>query len=209
MGTDDKSSFVSLRHLHCQHPIPNLISISIRIQHLKFQGLFVKQQYTKSFIMPGTENLPKVEANLKEEIEKPSELKHVEVAEKIVLPSAEDLKNEKVHENLQKGIEGFTPDKLKAVKTKEPASGADLMKTEIATGATIKAVEGFDAAALKKAKTVEKNSLPDQEAIKAEKEHEQFKTNIEGFDKDKLKDVQTIEKNTLPTKETIEQEKTA
>ena len=46
-------------------------------------------------------------------------------------------------------------------------------------------------------------------AIKAEKEHEQFKTNIEGFDKDKLKDVQTIEKNTLPTKETIEQEKTA
>jgi len=113
--------------------------------------------------MPGTENLPKVEANLKEEIEKPSELKHVEVielidigrslwvynicngllsghiikplsftfqvAEKIVLPSAEDLKNEKVHENLQKGIEGFTPDKLKAVKTKEPASGADRKKT--------------------------------------------------------------------------------
>ena len=31
--------------------------------------------------MPGTENLPKVEANLKEEIEKPSELKHVEVTE--------------------------------------------------------------------------------------------------------------------------------
>ena len=33
--------------------------------------------------MPGTENLPKVEANLKEEIEKPSELKHVEVIELI------------------------------------------------------------------------------------------------------------------------------
>ena len=46
-------------------------------------------------------------------------------------------------------------------------------------------------------------------AIKAEKEHEQFKSGIEGFDKDKLKDVQTMEKNTLPTKETIEQEKTA
>ena len=53
----------------------------------------------------------------------------LQVAEKIVLPSAEDLKNEKVHENLQKGIEGFTPDKLKAVKTKEPASGADRKKT--------------------------------------------------------------------------------
>ena len=33
--------------------------------------------------MPGTENLPKVEANLKEEIEKPSELKHVEVTKLI------------------------------------------------------------------------------------------------------------------------------
>ena len=41
------------------------------------------------------------------------------------MPSAEDLKAEKTHENLQKGIEGFTPDKLKQVKTKEPASGAE------------------------------------------------------------------------------------
>ena len=39
--------------------------------------------HNKSFIMPGTENLPKVEANLKEEIEKPSELKHVEVTKVI------------------------------------------------------------------------------------------------------------------------------
>ena len=50
---------------------------------------------------------------------------YFQVAEKIVLPSAEDLKAEKTHENLQKGIEGFTPDKLKQVKTKEPASGAE------------------------------------------------------------------------------------
>ena len=75
--------------------------------------------------MADVKDLPKVEANLKSEIEKPADLKHVEVAEKNVLPSAEDLKAEKTHENLQKGIEGFTPDKLKAVKTKEPASGAE------------------------------------------------------------------------------------
>merc|ERR1719322_828560 len=80
----------------------------------------------------------------------------VEVAEKNVLPSAEDLKAEKTHENLQKGIEGFTPDKLKQVKTKEPASGAELMKTEMATGATIKAVEGFDKTGLKQAETTER-----------------------------------------------------
>merc|ERR1712080_477672 len=126
--------------------------------------------------------------------EKSTELKHVEVAEKIVLPSAEDLKAEKTHENLQKGIEGFTPDKLAHVKTKEPATGVELMKTEMATGATIKAVEGFDKDNLNKAETVEKNSLPDQDAIKAEKEHEQFKTGIEGFDKDKLRESLTVEK---------------
>ena len=51
-----------------------------------------------------------------------------QVEEKIVLPSADDLKAEKTHENLQKGIEGFTPDKLKAVKTKEPATGAECKK---------------------------------------------------------------------------------
>merc|ERR1719361_3373434 len=153
---------------------------------------------------------PKAPSELQQEIQSPAkDLKHVEVQEKNVLPSANDLKQEKTHEELQQGIAQFEPDKLKSVKTKEPASGADLMKTEMATRATIKAVEGFDAAALKKAETVEKNSLPDQEAIKAEKEHEQFKSGIEGFDKDKLKDVQTMEKNTLPTKETIEQEKTA
>lgn len=79
----------------------------------------------------------------------------------------------------------------------------------MATGATIKAVEGYDKEGLKKAQTVEKNPLPDQEAIKAEKEHEQFKSGIESFDKNKLKESQTIEKNTLPTKETIDQEKAA
>ena len=46
-------------------------------------------------------------------------------------------------------------------------------------------------------------------AIKAEKEHEQFKAGIESFDKQKLKDTETVEKNTLPTKEVIDQEKTA
>jgi len=159
--------------------------------------------------MADIKDLPKVEASLKQAIEKPSELKHVEVEEKIVLPSADDLKAEKTHENLQKGIEGFTPDKLKAVKTKEPATGAELMKTELATGATITAVAGFDKGELKKAQTIEKNVLPDQGAIKAEKEHEQFKTGIEGFEKAKLKETATVEKNTLPTSETIAQEKTA
>ena len=48
-----------------------------------------------------------------------------QVQEKNVLPSANDLKQEKTHEELQQGIAQFEPDKLKSVKTKEPASGAD------------------------------------------------------------------------------------
>lgn len=53
--------------------------------------------------MAEVKDLPKVEANLKQEIEKQAELKHVEVAEKIVLPSAEDLKAEKNSRKLTEG----------------------------------------------------------------------------------------------------------
>ena len=50
-----------------------------RFLFIHFRSFCKTAIHNKSFIMPGTENLPKVEANLKEEIEKPSELKHVEV----------------------------------------------------------------------------------------------------------------------------------
>ena len=46
-----------------------------------------------------------------------------QVEEKVVLPSADDLKAEKTHETLLKGIEGSTPDKLHQVKTRESATG--------------------------------------------------------------------------------------
>jgi len=159
--------------------------------------------------MSAVKDLPKVEANLKNEIEKPSELKHVEVAEKVILPSAEDLKQEKTHESLIKGIEQATPDKLQHVQTRVSATPTELMKTELAKDASLGAISGFNKDELKKAETVEKNTLPNPEAIKAEKEHEQFKAGIESFDKQKLKDTETVEKNTLPTKEVIDQEKTA
>merc|ERR1712095_177361 len=62
---------------------------------------------------PKVEELPKIEGSLKEELVKEHDLKKTEVSEKNILPSAEDLKAEKVHEGVLKGVEGFTPDKLK------------------------------------------------------------------------------------------------
>ena len=47
------------------------------------------------------------------------------MTEKIVLPTAEDMKAEKTHQGLIQGVESFTPDKLKPAKTREPASGSD------------------------------------------------------------------------------------
>jgi len=158
---------------------------------------------------PKVEELPKIEGSLKEELVKQHELKKTEVAEKNVLPSAEDLKAEKTHEGILKGVEGFTPDKLNAVKTREAASPLDVAKSELAHQKTGEQLKDFDKANLKHAETQEKNPLPDHDNIKAEADHNKFKEGIEGFSKDNLKTAETIEKNTLPTKEIIEQEKSA
>lgn len=158
---------------------------------------------------PALKDLPKIEGSLKDELVKPHELKKTEVAEKIALPTAEDLKQEKTREGVLKGVEGFTADKLTPVKTREPLSGAEVAKNEFAHGKAADEVKDFDKGQLKHAETQEKNSLPDSENIKAETEHMKFKEGIETFEKEKLKDVETVEKNTLPTKEVIEAEKKA
>jgi len=158
---------------------------------------------------PAVKDLPKIDQTLAGQIATEHKLKNVEVTEKNVLPSAEDLKQEKTHQGLLKGVEEFTPEKLNQVKTREPASGADVVKVEMAHDNTLKEVKDYDTNKLKDVKTVEKNTLPDTEAIKAEAEHIKFNAGIQEFDKDKLRHSQTIEKNTLPTKEIIEQEKKA
>jgi len=134
-------------------------------------------------------------------------LNKVETTEKVVLPSAEDLKQEKAVEGVLKGVEDGV--KLTPVKTKEPASALELAKSEMAQRNSLEQVANFDANKLKHVETAEKNPLPDSDSIKAEAEHMKFKEGIEGFAKDQLKHSDTVEKNTLPTKEVIEQEKAA
>jgi len=158
---------------------------------------------------PAVKDLPKLDTQISQEIAKDHNLKKVEVTEKIVLPTAEDVKAEKTHQGLIEGVESFTPDKLKPAKTREPASGVDVMKTEMAHSASKEAVEKFDKNNMKHVETQEKNPLPDGEAIRLEAEHNKFKAGIESFDQDKLSKAETVEKNTLPTKEVIEEEKKA
>ena len=109
-----------------------------------------------------------------------------QMTEKIVLPTAEDVKAEKTHQGLIQGVESFTPDKLKPAKTREPASGSDgiifinvdeintvilfyfyfiVMKTEMAHNASLEGVKQFDQNNLKQVETQEKNPLPDPEGI--------------------------------------------
>ena len=87
-----------------------------------------------------------------------------QVAEKNVLPSAEDLKQEKLHEGVFKGVEGFTPDKLKPTTTREAASPLDVAKTELARDKTADELKDFDKNKLKQVECQEKNPLPDADS---------------------------------------------
>ena len=74
---------------------------------------------------PAVKDLPKMGDSLKGELLSPRHLKETTVAEKNVLPTAEDVAAEKTHQGLIDGVEKFDSDKLHHVKTREPASGAE------------------------------------------------------------------------------------
>jgi len=69
---------------------------------------------------PSKEELPKIAVDLKSEIENEHKLKPAETEEKVVLPSKEEIEQEKTHQELVKGIESFNPDaSLKHAETQE------------------------------------------------------------------------------------------
>jgi len=97
-------------------------------------------------------------------------MKNVDVEEKNVLPDSETLQAEKNHENLLKGVEGFSHENLVKVKTPEPVTGAELLKQELTIKSLVDSVESFEPSTLKSATTEEKVSLPDADTIQQEKE---------------------------------------
>lgn len=69
--------------------------------------------------MSTKEELPKIDGGIKAELEADRSLKHVETAEKIVLPSAEQIDQEKTQQNFLKNIESFPKQQLKPAQTEE------------------------------------------------------------------------------------------
>jgi len=139
-------------------------------------------------------DLPKellIADNLKGELLKEHNLKHTEAAEKNSLPTVEDLKLEKTHQGLLKGVEGFENEKLKNVKTRQPVSPSAAMQTELARDSSLSAVNDFDRAILKPTETKEKVILPGEEDIKTEKNHQGILQGVECFENEKLKNVKT------------------
>ncbi|KYM96314.1 hypothetical protein ALC62_12965 [Cyphomyrmex costatus] len=154
---------------------------------------------------PSLKDLPKVALDLKSELEGFNHgcMKKAATAEKNVLPSAEDVRQERQHSELIHGVETFKADQLKHADTKEKIvlPNAKDVAAEKTQQTLIAGIEKFDTASLKHTETQEKNPLPDKDAIQQEKGKQQLISGIENFDPAKLKHAETLEKNPLPTKE--------
>ncbi|KAH8025737.1 hypothetical protein HPB51_011068 [Rhipicephalus microplus] len=86
-----------------------------------------------------------------------SSLKHTETQEKVLLPSKEDVQQEKIHNSLLEGVEQFEKTSMKHAHTQEKVC---LPKKE--------GIETFDPSKLKHAETSVKNPLPTKEGNEAE-----------------------------------------
>merc|ERR1712064_214318 len=127
-------------------------------------------------------------------------------SEKNVLPSAEDVKSEKNHQNILTGIEAFKSDNLKHTETQEKIilPGAEEIQTEKNIQGLLQGVTGFENEKLKNVKTREPASP--SSILQTELARDSSLTAVSDFDKNKLKKAETAEKNPLPSNEAIAQE---
>merc|ERR1712113_101441 len=154
---------------------------------------------------PAVKDLPKIDDTLKGQLLGSHNLKHQEAAEKNVLPSAQDIKEEKIHENVLTGITGFDQTKLKDVETKEKVvlPDSEQIQTEKTHQNLLHGVEG--GVQLKHVKTREP-STPTS-TMQVEIARDSSLAAVNEFDKSQLKMTETAEKNPLPPQEAIIQEK--
>jgi len=141
----------------------------------------LKQELGHHALVEGVENFER------------TELKQTEVVEKSILPDAQTLREEKDKFDLLKGVEDFETSDLIHVSTKESLSGVELLKQEMTHKALNESVETFEKGDLKQTDIVEKNFLPDNETIKAEKDRSDFLRGVEGFEASDLTPVKMIE----------------
>ncbi|KAF0311058.1 Thymosin beta [Amphibalanus amphitrite] len=166
---------------------------------------------------PTLKDLPKVAPNVKSELEgfTPDKLKHTETQEKVVLPTKEDVEQEKQHNALLEGVEKFDAERLKKTETQEKnrLPSPDDVQQERTHQDLLSGVEHFDKHSMKAVTLAEKTHLPSTEVsqfhcpdvlltfaeIQQEKTLQSHLDGIENFDANKLKHADTVEKNPLPT----------
>ena len=144
---------------------------------------------------------------LKEELMSERTLKHTEAGEKNTLPTAEDVKLEKDHNNLISGIEEFKAGGLKRTETREKIvlPGAEEIQVEKQIQGLLQGVETFENEKLRTVKTREPASP--SAILQVELARDSSLTAVSDFDKNKLKKTETSEKNPLPSSNQIAQEK--
>ena len=139
-----------------------------------------------------------------------------------MLPTAEDMKQEKNHQGILTGIEGFTSNSLKPTETKEKVvlPGKEEIKAEktiqgmlqvcknnfylVHDNPFLQGVEGFAKDSLKDVRTREPASPT--AILQTELARDSSLKTVSEFDKSNLKKAETLEKNPLPSSEAIAQE---
>uniref|UniRef100_A0AC34QTA2 Uncharacterized protein n=1 Tax=Panagrolaimus sp. JU765 TaxID=591449 RepID=A0AC34QTA2_9BILA len=111
--------------------------------------------------------MPKLDDDVQSELIKQHNLNHVEVVEKIKLPTKEDVENERQHVKLVQGIENFKPNTLRQVSTEE--KNVLPSPTDIALEKTPQLVANFDKKELHPVETVVKTGMPTADEYVREK----------------------------------------
>ena len=125
-------------------------------------------------------DLPKIASDLKGELLKERSLKPTEAQEKNVLPSADDVKQEKTHQNIMTG--------------EDDGHGHNLFhQIKHSIVGNISGIAGFNSESLKPTETVEKVVLPGSDEIKTERTIQGVLNGVKGFDGESLKNVKTRE----------------
>merc|ERR1719510_2641704 len=107
------------------------------------------------------------------------QLKSTPVEEKSWLPDVDTIQSEKSHLDHLKNISTFDQSALSPVKTSEPLIGIELALQESMRSNITDELVSFDKSDLKTTDTIEKVSLPDEEIIKSEKQHQDFLTGVQ------------------------------
>merc|ERR1719510_1685818 len=107
------------------------------------------------------------------------QLKSTPVEEKSWLPDVDTIQSEKSHLDHLKNISTFDQTALAPVKTSEPLTGIELALQESMRSNITDELVSFDKSDLKTTDTIEKVSLPDEEIIKSEKQHQDFLTGVQ------------------------------